>query len=263
MGDVQTAGIDRKLTHQLHAALTADKEQLYGILQEQTGEVLLAALRNPSLDDTHLLVLLKRRGLPESLFTSLYAAKPLIESYPVRLALVCNPETPTHISQTLLPQLYLFDLLKVCLMPGFTADHRLLAERCIIQRLPTQPLGNKLTLARRCTPAVAEALLREGVPQVVAVCLDNPRLKEGAVHQFLSSYQATAETISMVARHERWKGRPNIRLAILRNPRTPPVWFTLFLPGLPPATLRDLLAGQRLTAAQKELVRAALGGRPA
>jgi hypothetical protein len=172
-------------------------------------------------------------------------------------ALVINPETPAHIALPLLSLLHFFDLLKLSNLPGIIPDVRLASERILIQRLPAQPLGNKLTLARRCTAAIAEALLREGLPLVVEACLDNPHLKEGSLYQFLSSAQANAENISLVARSSRWKSRPNIRLAILKNPRTPLVWYTLFLPGLPATTLRDLLASPRLTAAQKDLVRQA------
>jgi hypothetical protein len=172
-------------------------------------------------------------------------------------ALVSNPETPAHIALPLLSLLHFFDLLKLSNLPGIIPDVRLASERILIQRLPAQPLGNKLTLARRCTAAIAEALLREGLPLVVEACLDNPHLKEGSLYQFLSSAQANAENISLVARSSRWKSRPNIRLAILKNPRTPLVWYTLFLPGLPATTLRDLLASPRLTAAQKDLVRQA------
>lgn len=256
--DAKIAGSDQNPSQLLQRALTADKDELYQVMQEQSWDVLSAALRNPALDEKHLLALFKRRGLPEAVFTAIYSGKRLLENYPVKFALVCHPETPSHIAQALLPQLYLFDLIKICAIPGIPQDQRVAAERLIIQRLPTQPLGNKLTLARRGTAAVVEALLREGTPQLVEACLDNPHLKEGSVHQFITSAAATAETISTVARSSRWKGRPNIRLAILKNPRTPAIWFTLFLPGLPQGTLRDLLSTPRLTFAQKELVRQAL-----
>lgn len=254
------AGIDQNLSLRLHQALTADKEQLFQILQGQPVEVLLAALRNPALDEHHLLALLKQRGLPGDIFSAIYAAKRLIESSSIKFALVINPETPAHIAATLLPQLNIFDLMKICLIPGISPDQRMAAERSIIQRLPSQPLGNKMTLARRGTAAVVESLLREGLPPLVEACLDNPRLKEGSVHQFITASTSTAETISMVARNGRWKGRPNIRLAILKNPRTPVIWFTLFLPGLPQHTIKDLLSVPRLSSAQKEQLRQALGG---
>lgn len=256
--ETRPAGIDHELSQQLQQALVADKEELFQVVQSQEADVLMAALRNPALDENHLLALLKRRSLPEELFAALYGSKRLLEHYRVISALGCHPETPPHIAQTLLPRLYILDLARICLMPGVTSDLRLLAERSIVQRLPTQPLGTRLTLARRGTAPVVEALLREGEPVVVEACLNNPYLKEGAVHQFIASYQSTAETISMVARSARWKGRPNIRLVILKNPRTPTIWFTQFLPGLSSRVLRELLSVQRLTMAQKELVRQAL-----
>ncbi len=239
---------------ELLEALTADDDRLFAVIQSNREEVLLAALRNPSLGPQHLLVLLKRRDRGP-LIAAIYANKRLIESYPVKFAVVAHPDTPPHIAQTLLPLLYIFDLLKLCLIPGVSADIHLAAERKIVQQIPTQPLGNKLALARRGTSAVLDALLREGVCTVVEVCLENPHLKEGSLHQFLASAHATAENASLVARNSRWSGRPNIRLAILKNPRTPLVWFTAFLPTLPAATRRDLLASPRLTFAQKELVR--------
>ena len=255
------AEADQNLSLRLHQALTADKDVLFMLLQGATVEIVRAAMRNPAFDENHLLALLKQRGLSEEIFTAIYLNKHLIESNPVKFALVIHPEIPTHIATTLLPQLNVFELLKICLMPGISPDHRVLAERVIIQRVPTQPLGNKITLARRGTSAIVESLLREGVPPLVEACLDNPHLKEGSVHQFITAATSTAETISMVARSGRWKGRPNIRLAILKNPRTPTIWYTLFLPGLPRNTIKELLSVPRLTSAQKGLLRQALGGR--
>jgi hypothetical protein len=240
----------------LQEALTADKDRLFSVVQDHREEVLIAALRNPALDHQHLLTLLKRRGVGP-VITAIYSGKRHMETAAVKFALVVHPDTPLHIAQTLIPLLYLFDLLRMCHIPGLPADIHLAAERKIVQQIPTQPLGNKLTLARRGTSAIVDALLREGIQNVLEICLDNPHLKEGSLHQFLTSSHATAEAVSAVARNSRWKSRPNIRLAILKNPRTPLIWFTLFLPGLPVATVRDLLASPRLTFAQKELVRKA------
>jgi hypothetical protein len=239
---------------ELQEVLTAGKDRLFAVVRDSREEELMAALRNPSLDGQHLLALLKRRGLG-SVITAIYAGKRLIEDYSVKFALVAHPDTPSHIAQTLLPLLYIFDLLKLCQIPGVSADIRLAAERKIVQQIPTQPLGNKLTLARRGTAGILDALLREGVQNVLEICLANPHLKEGCLHQFLASSYATAEAVSTVARNNRWKSRPNIRLAILKNPRTPLIWYTTLLPGLPAGTLSELIASPRLTSAQKELVR--------
>jgi hypothetical protein len=254
---IDAAGTTQDALHkadELLEALTADKDQLFTVIQNSREEVLLATLRNPCLDSQHLLALLKRRSI-EPVISAIYAGKRLTEAYSVKFALVAHPDTPPHIAQAVLPLLYIFDLLKLCQISGVSADIRLAAERKIVQQIPTQPLGNKLTLSRRGTSAILDTLLREGLQNVVEACLDNPHLKEGSLYQFLASSHATAESVSIVAKNNRWKSRPNIRLAILKNPRTPLILFATFLPGLSATTLLDLLASPRLTFAQKELVR--------
>jgi hypothetical protein len=241
---------------ELQEALTAHKDQLFMLIQKGREEVLLAVLRNPHLDHQHLLALLKRRDLG-TVIAAINADSHFMAIHAVKCAVAAHPDTPPQIAQTLLSLLYILDLLKLCRIPGVTPDVRVAAERKIIQQIPTQPLGNKIALARQGTSAILDSLLREGVPRVLETCLDNPHLKEGSLYQFLISHHANAANVSLVANNSRWKNRPNIRLAILKNPRTPMNWFTTFLPGLSPSTLRDLLAAPRLTAAQKELIRQA------
>jgi hypothetical protein len=250
--------LDPALSRQLYEALTAGGDQLYLVLQSPSMEVLRAALRNPALDEDHLLALLKRRDLSEDLLKAIYKLPMTGESHNLKLELVKNPNTPGTIVTTILPHLYLFELVTVCYLPGVTPDQKLAAERAIIQRIPTTPLGNKLTLARRGTAPVLEALLKEGDPQVVEICLSNPHIKEAAIFQFLGSAKATAENISIVARHPRWKTRPNIIGAILKNPRTPLIWYDLFLPVLGTSELKKLLVSGRLDAPRKKAVEAAL-----
>jgi hypothetical protein len=248
------ATLDPNLSRLLYLALTADKGELQLVLQSTSPEVLRTALKNPALDEGHLVALLQRRDLSEELLMAVSRLPAVGESHNLKVALVQNPNTPGPLTLALLPHLYLFELANICFLPGVTPDQKFAAERAIIQRLPTTPLGNKLTLARRGTAAVVEALLREGESPVVDACLTNPRLKESAVFQFLGSSRAGAETISMIARHPRWKTRPNLVSAILKNQRTPLVWYTLFLPTLSITEVRQLLASNRLSHPQKKAV---------
>ena len=250
----KNAGLGPDLARRLHRALTAGKEELFRILEDTSGDVLATALKNPGLDDNHLLALLKRRDLSEDLLKGVYKLKQVAESHSLKVALVQNPGTPGPVVLALLPHVYLFELLTLCYLPGVTPDQRLAAERAIIQRLPTTPLGNKMTLAHRGTAAVVEALLKEGDPRFLDACLANPRLRESAVFQFINGPAATGETISAVARHPRFAHRPNIQLAVLRNQKTPAVWFTLFLPRLNRNDLHGLITSRRLTGSQKTLV---------
>jgi len=250
--------LELALAKHLSDALTASSDRLFQLVLDASPEILKALLRNPQIADDHLLSLLKRKDLPEDIPKLVYQRRRTELSHPLILALVKNPATPGSITRSLLPHLRLFELVDLCFIPGINGDQRVAAERVILLRLPTTPVGNKITLARRATSAVVGELLKEGDARTLEACLNSPRLKEASVFQFLNGPAATATTISMVARHSRWRQRPNLRLAILKNRKTPPVWFTLWLPKLPAATLNQLLAGRRLDPAQKALVQAEL-----
>ncbi|MHB8708244.1 MAG: hypothetical protein ACYC9I_05165 [Desulfuromonadales bacterium] len=244
---------DPDLARRLHRALTAGSEELHQVLQDPAHEVLRSALRNRSLGEEHLLALLKRRDLNEDLLKAIYQLDLTGHSHRLQLALVRNPGTPGTLVLTLLPRLHLFELVDLCYLPGVTPDQKFAAERAILQRLPTTELGNRMTVARRATATVVGEILREGNPPLVEICLASPHLREVAILQFLNGPAATAETISMIASHPRWQMRPNLRLAILRNRRTPESWFVQFLPAMRTPDIRNLVASKRLTPNQKRL----------
>jgi len=253
-----TLPLDADLALRLRRALTATGDDLFQIVQDPSPVVLRAVLKNPRLTEDHLLSLLKRRDIPEDLLKILFQDDRTKSSRRLKLALAKNPRTPGPVVQAILPHLYLFDLVDICFLPGVTPDQKVAAERAIVQRLPTTELGNKLTLARRATAPVVGELLREGDSRLMEACLANPRLREVSILQFLNGPRGNAETISMIARHERWKARPNLRMAILRNRQTPGVWFTIHLPRLGTTELHNLLASRRLNPNQKNMVKVEL-----
>jgi hypothetical protein len=256
--DTQPTAMDAGLVLRLRHALTGSSESLHESVRDPSVDVLLAALKNPALAVEHLLVLLRRPDLTEQVVTAVSRTALFEEHHPLRAAVFRHPATPTPLAISLVPRLHLFELMDAILMPAVPPDHRIAAERAVVQRLPSVPLGARITLARRATGAIVEALLSEGDSRLVDACLGNPRLAEGGIARLLSGGRATAEVISAIARHDRWKTRPNLRRAILRNPRTPLVWFTLWLPTMPMMEMRELLLSPRLTAPQKQAVREVL-----
>jgi hypothetical protein len=239
----------------LRQAFTAGSEELFSLLMDADPEVLKNTLKNPHLTEQHLLALLKRRSLPESLIKALHKLPIVGRSRRLLIAVAGHADAPPAVISALLPQLFLFELVNLVQLPGTSADLRLAAERAILKRLPETELGNKITLARRGSPAILEALLKSGEPALVEAALANPKLKESGVHAFLTAPAATAATISVVARHPRWGGRANLRFAMLRNPKTPAIWFTLFLPGLSDGDLIALRSSYSLVPRQQEAVR--------
>jgi hypothetical protein len=246
--------IDTNLALRLQHAMTAGNEEIYQVITDHSMDVLRAVLKNPLLGEDHLLVLLRRCDLVEDILKAVYRLSQVSESHRLKVALVHNPNTPGPIVLSLLPHLHLFELVAICLLPGVSPDQRLAAERTIVQRLPLTPLGNKLTLARRGTANVVGAILKDGEPALMDACLSNPRLRESDIFLLIDGPNATAATISAVARNPRWQTRLNLKLAILKNQKTPQVWLTVFLPTLPTSEVKNLLVSSRITSARKKEV---------
>lgn len=242
----QNSLLEKQLVERLKQALTASSESLYQHILDPQPEVIIAALKNRQLQPDHLLALLKRRNLNEEIIDKIHrrAGEPL--NHKLILALVKNPSSPGRIIRTLLPQLHLFELVDICSLAGATVDQKLAAERVILQRLPTIPLGNKLTLARRATANIVAELIKDGNPALTEVCLNNPHLKEASIFQLLNGPHASAETISIIGRHSRWQQRANLRMAILKNNRTPDIWFSLWLPKIPLPQIKQLHLNHKL-----------------
>lgn len=247
--------LDQQTVERLQRSLTASPEELFQLIQEHSPELLLAILKNPQLNDDHLRTLLERRDLTEATLKAVYQLDQVKRSRQLQICLVKNPNTPSAIVLNLLPNLHLFELVNLCYLPGVTPDQKFALERAITKRLPTTELGQRLTLARRATADIAAELLKSGEVPLVEICLNNPRLREVAILQFLNGATARANTISLVARHPKWQMRPNLRLAILRNNHTPRIWYTLFLPQMNTTQIRNLLTSHRLSPSQKKQIR--------
>lgn len=234
--------------------INAGSEDLFQLVLDPDLDFIVLLLQHPKLDESHLLSLLKRRDLNEEIITQIHRSQKKKISHRLTLALVKSPAISGTLIRNLLPHLRLFELADLCKMPGVSPDQKLAAERTILQRLPTTPLGNKITLARRGSTAIVCELLKEGNPQTFEACLNNPHLNEATIFQFLHGATASAETISQVARHQRWKGRPNLRLEILKNRKTPDIWLTLWLPTLKLQTVKLLQMTHRSHPAKKNMI---------
>jgi hypothetical protein len=170
----------------------------------------------------------------------------VMKSRKVRLALAAHPRAPRRIALRLIRELYTFDLMQFSLQPAAAADLKRAASELLITRLASVTLGERLALARRSSAIVAAALLLDKEARVWQTALENPRLTEAAVVKAVNSLSPTPQFIEAVCRHAKWSLRPEIRIALLRNPHTPLARALEFARRLPPAQLRDILHSSRL-----------------
>ena len=220
---------------------TAPRAALEHLLGSGDPDVLLAALENPALDEALLLRLLERKDLPAELLQRVSRRAEWIRSYAVKLRLARHPHTPRLIALAAVRQLFLFDLVKVSLLPSTIAEVRRVAEDLVLARITQLPLGQKITLAKQGPARVVGALLAEGLPSVLAPALENAHLNEAQITRVLSHSDLSPRVVIAISQHPKWSAAPRVRIALVRHHHTPLARVLAFLPDIALADLRDLL----------------------
>jgi hypothetical protein len=118
----------------------------------------------------------------------------------------------------------------------------------LIKRLEKISAGERLSLAHRASGRVAGALLLDSEPRVIHAALENSRLTESSVIKAIVRRDSPAVFVEAACHHSKWSVRPEIRLALLRNEKTPLARALEFARSLPPARVREILQGSNLPA---------------
>jgi len=221
-------------------------------VRSASKEVLAESASDSALTEDLALVILKQRDLPTLVLDRLSRNRSVMKSRKVKLALVEHPRTPRHISVSMLRHLFTFDLMQVALAPVVPADIKMAAEESLINRLERLSQGERLALAQRASGRIAAVLLLDPEPRVIHAGLENSRLTESAVIKALLRRDAPETLVRAVCHHSKWSPRREIRIALLRNGKTPLSRALEFSRSLPPALVREILQGSHLPAAAKK-----------
>jgi hypothetical protein len=199
-----------------------------------------------ALSEDLILAQLKIRDLPADQIEQISKSSVASKSRKVRLALAAHPHAPRRLVLRLIRDLYTFDLMQFALLPAAAADLKRVADDLLVSRLASVSLGERISLARRCSGSVAAALLVDKESRVWQTALENSRLGEAAIVKALQRPGTAPAFVDAVCHHAKWSLRPDVRVALLRNPHTPLAHALEFARRLPPPQLRDILHTSRL-----------------
>src|SRR3984885_578359 len=242
-------------------ARAATAEELKALLHGASGEVWRALLENPHLEEPHVLLMLERLDLPAPVVAAIAEEGKWTSSESVRLRLARHPQTPKRLALAAVRRLFLFDLVRLSLLPSAPADIRRVAEEVILMRVPHLAIGEKLTLARRGPARVTGAILVEGHPQAIKLALANAFLTESQVLKVLAKAGVPERVVAAVAQHPKWSSQYNVRIALVRNDPTPAAAVLAFLPQLTLGDLKEIAKLEGLAPHLKKLMRDELARR--
>jgi hypothetical protein len=236
------------------SAARAGEENIRQFLHDPSPRVVRALLKNPRVSDDDVLIIATRKNLPADILVTISKDKRWAESYAVRLALARNPQSPLSVSLSVARFLRLFDLEEITRSHFIPLVFRHKVEAMIVERIPTMPLGNKKTLARRAAGAVLLKMLQDRDAEVVQLCLNNPNMVEAHLFKTINREDTRAETIVLIARHPNWSTRSLVRFSLARNPLTPLSLSVPFLQSMKLIDLRELHADPTLPVTIKPFV---------
>ncbi len=212
---------------------------------QDTSPDLLKAIADQALNEDLALALLKRNDLPPEVIEQLSKNSAVMKSRKVKRAVVTHPKTPRYVAVSIVRQLFTFDLMQIALMPVLAGDLKVAAEEALIKRLEAISSGEKLSLARRASGRVAGVLLLDPDPRIIRAALENPRMTEALIVRALTRLGASSALVLAVCNHSKWSLRREVRIALLRNEKTPMGYALEFARTLPVAVLKEILESSR------------------
>ncbi len=218
----------------------ASAEELARKLSGAPRDYLAGAMENPALTTRHVLLVLRNRAADETLLQRIGSTPSWVSSYLVKRELLLHPSTPHALGLNLIRFLFWKDLLAVSEDRALFPPLRRVAERMLGEKLAEMALGEKITLARLAGRGLVAKLLEETHPLVLEAALWNGRVTSSEVLATTSRSTSRPEILEAIGRHPRWSSRRDIRVALLRNPRTPLSVTMGFLSSMRPEDLRGI-----------------------
>ena len=209
------------LDSRIHNAIAAGPDAIGPMLRDPSDKVILALIDNPHITEDQLLILAKRRDLPGEILGILSARKFSVEGYKVKLALVNNPKTPRRTALSIVRGLAVRDMAFVTRNKMLPTELRQAAEGMLKERIPSLPMGIKVTLSRQVSEEVLKVMLKDGTPQLIRACFENPMMRESVLVWALNHETVPAAVIEFIAASPKWSAPPNVKYALVRNSNTP------------------------------------------
>lgn len=222
---------------------------------DTTAAEMVELLEHPDTEEAHVLAVFRKRNLPSAAIETVARNERWNGRYTVKAAIVNHPKTPKTLALRLLNLLFWKELLRTSTNFRLAMPVRIAAEGQLVAKLSKMELGEKISLARGAPARVVTQLLEEAQPRVVDALLMNPRLKEAEVVGLAERPDVASEVLRVLARSERWSSRYPIKMALVKNPKTPVHAALTLLGSLPKREVEKLVSSEAVP--RVVLVRAA------
>ena len=233
-------------------------EELWALMPTLGMDDVPAFLTHGATKEQHVLKLLTRRDVSGQAL-GLIAHSRWAGTLRIQFALVNHPNTPPAEAMNFVKFLFWRDLNQITQNFLLPTEVRHRAENVLFQRLPAMAIGEKISLARLAGGQVLKTLRLEKDPKIIQALLENSRLVEEDVLYLVSQARTPAPVLESVARDPKWSARREVRIALLRNGRTPLSAAVTFISSLTSVELKGLVNDAKVPLAVRRMIEKRLG----
>ena len=220
---------------------TCEASELNRLIHESDETVLHQILKNPNLIPDQVVLIFENKFVTAQIVKSICEEPKWVGKYKVKVAIINSPLTPKVVALTLVKFLFWKDLVKVSKNPRLIPPVRLMADVVLKDRLPEITVGERVALARIASRTIIRSLVHDKNEMVFRALLENPLLTEEDIINIAASQNADPNILSILSTHKKWSFRYPIKLALLRNRKTPTAVITGLLSGLLEKDLKGVL----------------------
>lgn len=123
------------------------------------------------------------------------------------------------------------------------------------------PQMQKILLAAKADRSERALLIQDNDPRVLLSVLRNPRLTVEEVARIAKSSFLTFQVAEVIMNTNQWMGNLDVRLSLIRNPKTPQAFGLRILPSLPESEVKAIARGG-MNMALKQAALKRLQGKP-
>lgn len=208
--------------------LTCTAEQLFTLLSTARTPALRLCLSNRAMGPQHIVQLLRNKNVTNDIVESICENQDWITQQSVVNAIVNCPKTPHTLGLRMMQLLFWNNLLKTAGNLRISPRLRRAAENHLRDKLSELTLGEKMTAARTGPRVIISFLRGDREMRVIEALLRNPHMIEDDIIHIINDELTAPEILRSIGSDYKWSHAYPIRLALVRNDRTPlPVALSL------------------------------------
>jgi hypothetical protein len=201
--------------------LTCTAEQLHTVVSGKNPTWLRLCLANPKITVDHLMTLLRNPRITPEIPQLISRNDEWMSSYKLQVAIVNCPKTPFPLAIRILQMLFWKDLVKIADNYRLLPKIRRSAENQLRDKVQELTLGEKISLARTAPRAIIGYLRWQTEPEVIRALLRNNHLVEDDILVIINEETTPDFILEAIGSDYKWSLQYPIRVALVRNRKTP------------------------------------------